>query len=304
MSVAVVVPSIREEQLREFRLAWDHQFTLHGVKLYVVQDGYAPTVSCYDMSHSHSRYEYRDSVSDAMGAYSELIYSHNDGVRNLGFAAAWRDGADVIISLDDDVRPCGDTIGNHLKALNQRVPVSYMNSVDDVYMRGFPYHARHEAEVVFSHGLWHDVYDLDASTQLVLGTPQPRHRQMPVPKGVLMPVCVMNVAFKASILPWYYQAPMYDTINRFADIWSGWEVKRAIDEQGLAMVNGYATVYHSRASNPFVNLVKEARGVGMNETYGTENEDPYFKRYRELQKLWREFLDKKRPVVLGVEGAQ
>ena len=110
---------------------------------------------------------------------------------------------------------------------------------------------------------------------------------MPVPKGVLMPVCVMNVAFKAKVLPYYYQAPMYGDINRFADIWSGWEVKKAIDNEGWAMVTGYATVKHERASNPFVNLIKEAKGVMMNETYG---EGEYFKTYQDNIKQWQQFL--------------
>lgn len=276
--IAVIVPTVRHAraaQLETFLNAWAEQFSTYKVSLYIVTDSDAPEVN-------------GRSVQQVMGtSYADLIYSKNDGVRNLGFALAYQEGTDIFISLDDDVVPCGDTIGDHLRALDSRVPISYMNSVDDVYMRGFPYHARNEAEVVFSHGLWHGVYDFDASTQLVLGTPEPRHRKMPVPYGIKMPVCVMNVAFKRKVLPAYYQAPMYDDINRFADIWSGWEVKDFIDQHRWAMVNGYATVHHRRASNPFVNLVKEARGVQMNEDYGT---GLYFAKYRDLMRRWQEFL--------------
>jgi hypothetical protein len=136
-------------------------------------------------------------------------------------------------------------------------------------------------------GLWNGVYDFDASTQLVLGKKTPRHRKMPIPKGALMPVCVMNVCFKRKALPHYYQAPMYEDINRFADIWSGWEVKKWIDKNNLSMVNGYATINHNRASNPFVNLVKEARGVGINEDF--ENSE-YYNFYKEKLEKWKEFL--------------
>jgi hypothetical protein len=156
-------------------------------------------------------------------------------------------------------------------------------------MRGFPYGVRDEAEVVFSHGLWKGVYDFDASTQLLLGTPQPKHIKQPIPKGVLLPVCVMNVAFKRCVMPYYYQAPLYGDINRFADIWAGVEVKKAIDEQGWSMVSGYAIVNHNRASNPFVNLIKEAKGVQMNESYG---EGEYFETYKDKIKRWQEFLTK------------
>ena len=272
--IAVVVPTIREEKLKEFLSVWTLLFEKHNVRLYVVRDGKNPTVN-------------GESVKSVMGKYSDLIYNFNDGVRNLGFAKAYKDGADVIVSLDDDVLPEGDTIQAHLDILNTRQPVSYMNSVDDIYMRGFPYWAREEAEVVFSHGVWNGVYDFDASTQLVLGTPQPQHRKMPVPKGILMPVCVMNVAFKRKVLPYYYQAPMFGDMNRFADIYSGWEVKKVIDTNGWAMVTGYAKVNHNRASNPFVNLIKEGTGLMFNEAYG---EGKYFDIYQKNIKLWQEFL--------------
>jgi hypothetical protein len=274
MTIAVVVPTIREEKLKEFLNAWDPLFKKHRVNLYVVKDGENPTCN-------------GQTINEIMGEYSDLIYNFNDGVRNLGFAKAYKDGAEIIISLDDDVLPEGDTIQDHLDILNTKQPLSYINSVDDIYMRGFPYWAREEAEVVFSHGLWRGVYDFDASTQLVLGTPQPNHRKMPIPKGVLMPVCVMNVAIKRKVLPYYYQAPMYGDINRFADIWSGWGVKKAIDNNNWSMVNGYAKVNHNRASNPFVNLVKEAKGVGINEDF--ENSE-YYKLYQEKLNRWQKFL--------------
>lgn len=272
--IAVVVPTIREDKLKEFLNAWELLFTKHNIKLYIVKDGKNPTVN-------------GKSIREVMGKYSNLIYNFNDGVRNLGFAMAYKDGADVIISLDDDTLPYGDTIQDHLDVLNTRKPVSFMNSVEDIYMRGFPYWAREEAPVMFSHGVWNGVYDFDASTQLLIGTPQPKHIKMPVPRGVLMPVCVMNVAFRREVAPYYYQAPMFGDINRFADIWSGWEVKKAIDNNNWAMVTGYAKVNHNRASNPFTNLVKEARGIGMNEDYG---KDEYFKLYKKNIKLWQKFL--------------
>lgn len=274
MRIAVIVPTIREDKLKVFLNAWDFLFKKHNVSLYIVRDGKNPTVNGL-------------SVKEVMGKYSNLIYNFNDGVRNLGFAKAYKDGNEIFVSLDDDVLPEGDTIQDHLDILNTRQPISFMNAVDDIYMRGFPYFAREEAPVMFSHGVWNGVYDFDASTQLLMGTPQPRHRKMPVPKGILMPVCVMNVAFRREVLPYYYQAPMFGDINRFADIWSGWEVKQAIDANNWAMVTGYAKVNHNRASNAFVNLVKEAKGVGMNENYG---EDEYFKLYQKNIKLWQKYL--------------
>lgn len=285
--IAVIVPTIREEKLKEFIDAWTPLFFKHKVNLYVVRDGKYPILRVFKYAKDSVYSSQTLTAKDVMGKYSNLIYNFNDGVRNLGFAQAYKDGNEIFISLDDDVLPDCDTIQDHLDILNTRQPVSYMNSTDDVYMRGFPYWAREEAPVMFSHGVWNGVYDFDASTQLVLGTPQPRHRKMPVPKGILMPVCVMNVAFKREVMPYYYQAPMFGDINRFADIWSGWELKKAIDDNGWCMVTGYAKVDHNRASNPFVNLVKEAKGISLNEEYG---KDEYFKIYQKNIKIWQQFL--------------
>jgi len=290
--IAIVVPTCREEKWLEFIEAWKHLFIKHKVVVFKVTDGDNPTVQGFRWlaecsMYTGQQYTQTETLVQVMGEYSDLIYNRNDGVRNLGFVVAYKNHADVIITLDDDVLPVGDPIQDHLNALNKRYPISWMNTVDEVYMRGFPYGIREEAECVLSHGTWKGVADFDASTQLVLGTPEVTTRNLPIPKGVLFPMCIMNVAFKRKMTPYMYQAPMFGDINRFADIWSGIEAKKAIDENGWCAVTGYATVEHKRASNPFTNLVKEARGVGMNENYG---EDEYFKLYEEKRKLWIEFL--------------
>ena len=282
MAMIIVTPTIRPEKIDNFKKAWgidDSPLELNTNESIIVYDGKNP----------YARFNGRDfSLKEIMGKYSDLIYNFNDGVRNLGFALAWRLGAEIIVSLDDDTLPLGDTLSDHQKVLNKRFPTSWVNTAEDVYMRGVPYGVREEAECVFSHGVWQGVADFDASTQLVMGTPKLKYPKMPIPKGALFPVCVMNVAFKRKVLPYYYQAPMFDDINRFADIWSGIEMKKAVDKNGWCAVTGYATVRHERASNPFTNLIKEARGISMNEDYG---KDPYFKLYQNNIKRWQDFLD-------------
>lgn len=270
--IAVVVPTCREEKYQEFLKAWDTLFKKHNVILVTVRDGEHPTVNGF-------------SIEDVMGEYKDLIYNKNDGVRNLGFMYAYKTGADIIISLDDDVVPDGDTIQDHIDALSKRYPVSWMNTAQETYMRGFPYGIREEAECVLSHGVWKGVADFDASTQLVKGIHPVTFHKMPVPKGILFPMCIMNVAFKRKMVPYMYQAPMFGVVNRFADIWGGIEAKKAIDANGWACVTGYATIHHNRASNAFINLAKEAFGIGMNEEYG---KDEYFRLYEDKSAKWRE----------------
>ena len=47
-----------------------------------------------------------------------------------------------------------------------------------------------------------------------------------------------------------------------------------MDEHNLGVVTGYATVYHSRASNVFANLKKESVFLELNETFASEFFNP------------------------------
>ena len=276
--IAIVVSTIRPESYKKFFEAWIHLIEKHDATLIKVEDGEDPTAG-------------GKTVKEIMGKYSDLIYNFNDGIRNLGFAyiAKYLPTVDTIISLDDDVEPYGDTIQDHLNALQRRVPVSWLSTASE-YTRGFPYGIRDEAEVVLSHGIWKGIADWDAPTQLVRGNPDVSFYKGPIPKGILYPMCIMNVAFKRKMLPYMYQAPMgYKVgLDRFGDIWCGIESKKVIDQQGWAVVSGYAIVKHERASNVFTNLQKEAKGLEMNEHYG---EGDYFKLYEKKRERWKEFCN-------------
>lgn len=282
-NIAVVVPTIRPEIYELFLEAWRETFEKYNVELVTVWDGDIPEVE-----HNQKTF----SVLTIMEKYSKLIYNFNDGVRNLGFAyvAKYLPHVDILITLDDDVRPLSESIQPHLDALSGYVSTTWISTTSE-YTRGFPYGVRNEAEVVLSHGVWEGVKDWDAPTQLVKGNPDVTFYKGPIPKNIFYPMCAMNLAFKRKMIPFMYQAPMGHKIglDRFADIWCGIESKKIIDILGWAAVSGYSKVKHDRASNVFTNLVKEAKGIGMNEKYG---EGEYFKLYQNNRNLWRRFCDK------------
>ena len=282
--IAVVIPSIRPKKLKEFKQYWEYYFDLYHIVLVEVLDGEKPTVNGL-------------SVKQVMGDDSDLIYNFNDGVRNLGFAyiAKYMPDTEIIISFDDDVEPDGNTIRSHLDALEMKVPITWMSTADK-FTRGFPYNKREEAEVVLSHGVWNGVADWDAPTQLIKGNRPIEFYKGVIPKGCLFPLCAMNFAFKTKILPYIYQAPMFDGINRFADIWGGIECKKDLDKMDLAVVTGYAMVKHRRASNVFDNIVNEAKGLRMNEHYG---EDKYFKTYKLKRNRWKKWVKSQSVVSVG-----
>lgn len=295
--IAVVVPTIREECFREFLDSWTKLFCKHDVLLLAVHDGRNPTLEVfYPQIYKNGSQMVSTGIhklSEEKKEVRELIYNKNDGVRNYGFYfVAQLSHVDTIITLDDDTKPLGDTIQQHLTALNSRAPISWINTASE-YMRGFPYEVREEAEVVLSHGVWEGVKDWDAPTQLVHGNRDVTFFQGAIPRGIYYPMCGMNIAFKRKLLPYMYYAPMgYKVgLDRFADIWLGITSKRVIDKEGWAVVSGYARVRHERASNVWKNLQKEAKGLELNEGFwkGVED-DPYFKLYAKQRKRWEELL--------------
>jgi len=288
--IAVCVPTCRIDLYYErFMPAWKDLFEKHDVKLFTTVDGKNPEDIMLTIDN--------EPVGDAAGIMKDdfdLLYSGNAGHKLLAFyeIAKYYPEIEYIICLDDDVVPLGDTIQDHVSALNMRVPISWM-AVGDLYTRGFPYIIRKEAEVVLSHGVWEGVPDTDAPTQLVLGDkPEVNYYKQPVPKGVFYPMSEMNIAFKRKLLPYMYFAPTCDGVYGADDIWAGIESKRVIDKKGWAAVTGYSKVYHERASNTFDILIKQGRFIKFNEEYWKkEPDDPYFKVYREKRLRWQKLIE-------------
>jgi hypothetical protein len=103
----------------------------------------------------------------------------------------------------------------------------------------------------------------------------------------------MNIAFKRKLLPYVYYAPMGYRVglDRFADIWLGVVLKDIIDKMGWAVVSGYAPVNHQRASNVWKNLIKEAKGLELNEKFWLhKNKDKYFKEYKKARERWEKLI--------------
>ena len=281
--ITIVVPTIRPEKLKEFKRSWEQLIHKHNAEVIIVVDGKKPFVEFNGI---------KITLNEIMGKDTDLIYNFNDGVRNLGFAAAIRFGSDeYILSLDDDVEPLSDTIQDHIDVLTSRTTISWKSTASE-YTRGVPYGVRDEAPVMLSHGVWYGVPDWDAPTQLTRNSnAHLSFYKGVIPKGTLFPLCAMNFAFNVEATPYVYQAPMGPKVglDRFADIWGGIEMKKDFDKLGWGVVSGFSTVYHERASNVFTNLQKEAKGLALNEEYG---KDPYFKLFFKQRERWMSLIKK------------
>lgn len=288
--IAVVVPTIRyQTEYRDFLAAWDPLFQQHQVHLLTIEDG--------EIQILHHK-DYADGVEmpirfalDVMGSQVGLIMKFSPACRNLGFAYIARElpEVDVIMTFDDDTRPFGDSIASHLQVLGRSVCTTVFNTlVGPYYPRGFPYAKRYESKVVLSHGPWIGVADWDAPTQLVQGNPEVKFYQGPVPRHSQFEMCGMNLAFLRELLPQMYYAPVVRLAGaqRFDDIWAGYHIKDYLDHQNLAMVTGWGSVLHMRASDPYKNLVQEAVGIGLNEDYWGHQSEPFFVEYSKMREAW------------------
>lgn len=275
-TIAVVVPSHRQELTDMFLSKWQPLFDKYNVEFILVNDeGDTPHIE-----HNGEKVELE----------TNLVSNHCAGVRQLGFLYVSKHLPEIkyIITLDTDVEPIGDPIADHINALNMKVPVSWM-STSNIYMRGFPYGVREEAQVMMSHGVWEGNPDYDAPTQLLMPKHHnPSYPKGVIPKGIFAPICGMNLAFRREVLPYVYFAPVgqYKGAERFDDIWMGLEVIKDFARLNFGIVTGYARVLHTRASNVFSNLEKEAVGIRKNEEYWQGIEDEWYKEFKEKREKW------------------
>jgi hypothetical protein len=299
-NIACVIPTIRTEtSLPAFLEAWMPLFNKHNVEIIVIDD----TGDTPQIIHNGDKKELQ----------SDLVSNKCAGVRQLGFLYIAQNLPDVeyIFTTDDDCFPVGDPIQDHIDQLNRRVPISWISTATDAYMRGFPYGVREEAPVMMSHGVWETVPDYDAPTQLL--TPKdfkPTYYKGVIPKGIFTPICGMNLAWKREALPYIYFAPVgqYKGAERFDDILGGLFIIKDFAKLNWAIVTGYAKVQHLRASNVFYSLEKEAVGIRHNEELWKDldnyNGDPFFDDLRNKRALWFNLTNKNNNILKEISEEQ
>ncbi|KAI9091971.1 hypothetical protein K1719_027906 [Acacia pycnantha] len=121
-----------------------------------------------------------------------------------------------ISTIDDDCFVEQDPSGKDINALEQHIknllsPSTpyFFNTLYDPYREGtdfvrdYPFSLREGAPTTVSHGLWLNIPDYDALTQLV--KPHERNTRyvdalLTIPKGTLFPMCGMNLAFNRGLI--------------------------------------------------------------------------------------------------------
>jgi hypothetical protein len=258
--IAVVVPSNRPESLARWRDAWADHLAAHDARLYVVKD--EPVTWAQ--------------IAKDLGKDAWIIPRQTDCIRAYGYYQAWRDGADIIATMDDDCYPDDpDWIGGHQLVLATTQLRDWTSTIDTpgVRPRGLPRSA--EQPVGISMGLWSHVPDLDAETQLNVdwASYQPSVGGV-VPRGHFFPMSGMNLAWRRDLTPLMYFTLMgshlttgepWHGMHRYGDIFAGLFAKRICDHLGYAVRFGDPLVRHDRASDPHANLERERVAKAANE---------------------------------------
>lgn len=238
-------------------------------EVYIIEDNPKKT---FKLGIDNIKHYAWDDIDKDLGDKSWIIPRRTDCIRSYGFLKAYKDGCDVIISLDDDCYPTQQPlIQDHINNLQSQTEWFDTINLNNITPRGMPYVIENKCKVKLSVGYWVGVPDLDGVMQLnnIDFKTTLRDFSSPIPIGMNYSMCGMNIAFRREITPIMYQLLMgmdkYG-IDRFGDIWSGLFSKKILDHLGKYVFFGKPCIEHIRASDPYVNMEKERQGKEINES--------------------------------------
>ncbi|KAF8059966.1 hypothetical protein N665_1223s0024 [Sinapis alba] len=249
--------------------------------LIIVQDGDPSRTINIPEGFDYELYN-RNDINRILGPKSSCISFKDSACRCFGYMVSKKK---YIYTIDDDCFVAKDPSGKEINALEQHIKnllspstPHFFNTLYDPYgdgadfVRGYPFSMREGAITAVSHGLWLNIPDYDAPTQLV--KPLERNsRKFDIFTEVtnFFKALMMNQCFfwlySELIGPAMYFGLIGDgqPIGRYDDMWAGWCVKVICDHMGWGVKTGLPYIWHSKASNPFVNLRKEYNGIFWQE---------------------------------------
>jgi len=262
----IVIPTIRN---LDFLREWRPFFKDH--RLIIVQDGDPSVEISVPDGFEHEIYDW-DDIEKELGDDRWIISKRDSACRCFGFLKAT---SEYVYTIDDDCYPAPapngeavDVVSCHKKNLNTSSHPYFFNTLyDQEFVRGYPFGLRTGSPTAISHGLWLNVPDFDAPTQMV--RPQWRNTKyvditQTIPNGILYPMCGMNLAFNRELIgPAMYFGLMGEGYpwGRYDDMWAGWCSKVICDHLGYGVKSGKPYIWHEKASSWKNNFRKEQKGI-------------------------------------------
>ena len=274
MKTALVIPSIREQQILQFLEAWQDQLEEADVTTYLVEDNPEKTFALEEKQYFQLHHLAWKSVPDSV---LKCITTKSPACRMIGFWQAYQNEHDVIITLDDDVRPFSGT-NNYFKQyadiLRKGLP-KWVDPLLNYRSRGYPVSNVGKMDIQCHVASFLTIPDVDGDTQLEFesdfSTNPPQYLSRPtiVPNGQYIPVNGGAFGFRREITPFIHYTMWHNDLNyfRFDDIWMGVILKKCLDLCGLNMSYGPPLVSHHRASDALKNQELEKAGKKWNEVF-------------------------------------
>jgi len=196
--------------------------------------------------------------------------------RNIGFVYAYRQGADIIATVDDDNIPY-DNWGKNVY-VGQDIEVDLWESDNgyfdplsvtnrpDLWHRGYPiehiptknnvlYKGKAKRKVLIQADLWDGDPDIDAMCRLSKRPCVKYNIKTPFGSDQLSPFNSQNTFLHREVLPYYMVLPH---VGRMDDIWGSYIIQKQFPK---SLIYNEATVYQDRNEQDLItNLEKEIIG--------------------------------------------
>ena len=280
MKAAIVVTSIND--CTELLNGYLANFAKYGreAKIYLIPDNKTPSQrvpSGVEVPSLDSQFDFLRSTR----FHTLDIPTNSDNRRNVGYLMALADGAEMIVSIDDDnyCPESDDFIGEHAASLctyprSNTSPLKWINNCrllgySEHYPRGFPYYARRirvnhyeekleKSEVRINAGMWMTDPDFDAMTWLHNPSTSLRYSgSFVLASDAWCPINSQNTAVHRDLMPAYYFIRMVPPSDRFGDIFQGYFALKVAKHMGWTARFGSPVVTHRRNSHVYLKDVQK-----------------------------------------------
>ena len=259
----LVVPTIRES-IYKFLQAWRSPI---WDEIVIIEDNPNKTFDLHDVHH----FSWKE-IEEDLGNDAWIISRRDSAIRSYGFLKAYQLGAENIFTLDDDCYPTMSVESFVSKHIDNITNTPRWTETAGCRTRGIPYdNLGTLPNVVISVGLWTGVPDYDSIQMFSDNTTdfKPPSGNRIMPYGQYFPLCGMNFAHQSRATPLCYFPLMGEgyMYRRFDDIWFGIIAKKICDHLGWSISVGEPHIHHTKESNKFSNLEREASGIRANEDF-------------------------------------
>jgi Reversibly glycosylated polypeptide len=279
VKAAIVVTSIHD--CTELLDGYFRNFAKYGheAKIYLIPDIKTPEQK-FSSSVEVPLFVTQARFLDKVGFPTVDIPWNSDNRRNVGYLMALADGAEMIVSIDDDnyAPEFEDFIGGHLDGIGKYLPcvrtdTGWLNncelfdSANNLFPRGFPYYARNKPKIILTAqqypvrinaGMWIIDPDLDAMTWLHHGMVVTGSQgQFALASDMWCPINSQNTAVHRDLMAAYYFIRMVPPSDRFGDIFQGYFALKVAKHMGWTARFGSPVVTHRRNSHVYLKDVQK-----------------------------------------------